>query len=334
LTQKILIVEDEIIVATDLEAMLQGYGFQVVGIASTGAEAILLSEQLEPDLVLMDVGLRGGIDGIDTASEIRERWNIPAIYLTGSTSEETLSRAKTTQPLGYIAKPIRERELKLNIEIALHKHEMEKRARELEEQFFAVSIDMLCYLDFNGYFKRLNPAWEQTLGFTRKELMSKPFIEFVHPDDRERTLQQNKDVRSGGRAIHFENRYLCKDGSFRWLLWNAAPDFGQQTIYSVARDITDRKRAEEERERLVLQLQTALAEVKTLRDILPICSYCKNVRNDDDYWQTVETYITRYTKTQFSHSICPDCFEKEVEPQLRTFSARIMESREGTDVAE
>ena len=92
----------------------------------------------------------------------------------------------------------------------------------LDERFFEVSIDMLCQLGFDGHFRRLNPAWERTLGFTREELMSKPFIEFVHPDDRERTLAQNSEVRRGGQALIFENRYLCKDGSYRWLLWNAA----------------------------------------------------------------------------------------------------------------
>ena len=147
-----------------------------------------------------------------------------------------------------------------------------RRIHELEERFFDLSIDLLCFLDFNGYFKRLNPAWEATLGFTREELMSKPFIEFVHPDDRARTLAQNRDVRGGGQARAFENRYLCKDGSYRWFLWNAAPDSDRRVIYSVARDITDRKQAEEERERLLVQLQAALAEVKTLRGFLPICS--------------------------------------------------------------
>ena len=73
-----------------------------------------------------------------------------------------------------------------------------RRIRDLEERFFDLSIDLLCFLDFSGHFKRLNPAWETTLGFTRQELMSKPFIEFVHPDDRERTLNQNRTVRGGG----------------------------------------------------------------------------------------------------------------------------------------
>lgn len=188
---------------------------------------------------------------------------------------------------------------------------------ELEERFFEVNIDMLCCLDFNGYFKRLNPAWERTLGWTRAELMAKPFIEFVHPDDRERTLAQNRAVRGGGQALGFENRYLCKDGSFRWFLWNAAPDPDGSVIYSVARDITQRKQAEEERERLLRELQAALAEVKTLRAILPICAYCKRIRDDRNYWQSVEAYISRHTNARFSHGICPSCYEKEVEPQFR-----------------
>jgi PAS domain S-box-containing protein len=188
-------------------------------------------------------------------------------------------------------------------------------ASELD-RFFEVSIDMLCHLDFNGHFKRLNPAWERTLGFTREELMSRPFIEFVHPDDRERTLAQNASVRGGGKAFAFENRYLCKDGSYRWFRWNAAPDLGDRVIYSVARDITESRQAEEEREELVRRLQAALAEVKTLREILPICSYCKRIRDDENEWRTVESYISRHTTSQFSHGVCPSCMESVVEPLI------------------
>jgi PAS domain S-box-containing protein len=190
--------------------------------------------------------------------------------------------------------------------------EAKRHLRELEDRFFDLSIDMLCFLDYSGYFKRLNPAWETTLGFTREELMSKPFIEFVHPDDRQATLNQNREVRGGGSARSFENRYLCKDGSYKWFLWNAAPDITQQVIYSVARDITARKQAEQEREQLVEELQAALAEVRSLQAILPICSYCKNIRSDENYWQSVEAYISNHTNTQFSHGICPDCYPRVV----------------------
>lgn len=184
------------------------------------------------------------------------------------------------------------------------------------EQFFEISIDLLCVLGFNGYFKRLNPAWERALGFTREELMSRPFIDFVHPEDRDATRAQNARVRQGDPALAFVNRYLCKDGSHRWLRWNAAPVHAANVIYSVARDITDRKKAEDERDALVVRLQTAVDEVKTLRSILPICSYCRKIRDDENYWHSVESYIARHTETRFSHGICPSCLESEIRPQL------------------
>lgn len=194
--------------------------------------------------------------------------------------------------------------------------EQDRAVNDLEDRFFAISLDMLCHADFSGYFRRLNPAWEKTLGFTPAELMSKPSIEFVHPDDRARSIEQNRDVKAGGEASLFENRYLCKDGSYKWLLWNAIADLEHQVIYSAARDITKRKQAADERESLLLELQAALAEVRALRKILPICSYCKRVRDDEDYWHTVEAYLSRHTDTQFSHGICPTCYEEEVEPEM------------------
>jgi len=184
---------------------------------------------------------------------------------------------------------------------------------EFEDRFFTLSIDMLCIAHFSGYFQRLNPAWETTLGFTREELQSKRMFEFVHPEDRERTLEQNRIVRAGGQALGFENRYLCRDGSYKWLLWNARGDLEHELIYSVARDITTRKQAEDERERLLAELQNALAQVKELQEILPICMYCKSIRNDKDYWQSVETYISHHTRSRFSHGICPVCYDRAAE---------------------
>jgi PAS domain S-box-containing protein len=202
---------------------------------------------------------------------------------------------------------------RLESELVRCKQESAKSIHEVERGFFDTSIDMLCMLGFNGHFRRLNRAWERTLGFTREELMSRPFIEFVHPDDRERTLKQNAEVRSGGQALAFENRYLCKDGSFRWFRWNAAPDSPREVIYSVARDVTESRQAEEEREQLVRELQSALAEVKTLREILPICSYCRKIRDDKNFWHSVEDYISAHTATLFSHGICPSCMETHAE---------------------
>ena len=193
---------------------------------------------------------------------------------------------------------------------------MREEAPDLDDRFFALSIDMLCIAHFSGYFKKLNPAWEKTLGYSREELLSMPMFEFVHPDDRERTLDQNRKVRSGGQALAFENRYRCKDGSYKWLQWNATADLDHEVIYSVAHDITERKQAEHEREQLVQKLQAALAEVRELQKILPICMYCKSIRDDENYWQTVDSYISHHTNTRFSHGICPTCYKNVVEPQL------------------
>jgi PAS domain S-box-containing protein len=209
--------------------------------------------------------------------------------------------------------PATDRELRAEVQVVICRHDAADAVHELEDRFFTTSIDLLCFLDFSGYFKRLNPAWEHTLGFTREELMSRPFIEFVHPDDRERTLRQNANVRAGGKALSFQNRYLCKDGSFKWLHWNAAPDSSQKVIYSLARDITANKLAEEEREQLLQKLQAALAEVKTLKEILPICSYCRKIRDDKNEWQTIEEYIGTHTTSLFSHGICPSCLETHAD---------------------
>jgi PAS domain S-box-containing protein len=187
----------------------------------------------------------------------------------------------------------------------------------LEDRYFDLSLDMLCVAHFSGYFLKLSAAWERTLGFTREELQSKRMFEFVHPDDRERTLEQNRIVRTGGKALEFENRYLRKDGSYRWFRWNAVADMEHQLIYSVARDITESKRAKEEREQLLHQLQAALAEVKELRGILPICMYCKSIRNDKNYWQTLEAYVESHTNALLSHGVCPNCLDN-LRAQLRS----------------
>lgn len=129
MTQKrVLIVDDEILIARELEARLIGMEYDVVGIAATGVDAVSLAIETRPDLVLMDISLRGDMDGIDAAAEIRSQYSVPIIFLTAFADEKTLERAKKTQPYGYIVKPFNERELQANVEVALYKHDAETRA--------------------------------------------------------------------------------------------------------------------------------------------------------------------------------------------------------------
>ncbi|HML26239.1 response regulator [Methanomethylovorans sp.] len=121
---KILVVEDENIVALEIKKRLQKLGYIVPGVASTGEDAISKAEGILPDLVLMDIMLKGEIDGINAAGEIRKRFNIPVIYLTAYSDGDTIERAKLTEPYGYILKPFEEDDLRTTIEIALYRHQM------------------------------------------------------------------------------------------------------------------------------------------------------------------------------------------------------------------
>jgi PAS domain S-box-containing protein len=120
-----------------------------------------------------------------------------------------------------------------------------RRAQDELDRFFTLSLDMLCIAGFDGYFKRVNPAWQRVLGYTEEELLSRPYVEFTHPDDRQATSSEASKLTTGEEVIYFENRYLHKDGTIRWLLWTSTPYPELQVMYAAARDITERKAAEE-----------------------------------------------------------------------------------------
>lgn len=130
---RILVVEDEPIVAADLKVRLEMMNCRVVGTASSGEKALALAEQLAPDLVLMDIRLEGAMDGIEAAQQMRQRWHMAVVYLTAYADDTTLKRAKVTEPFGYILKPFKDRELKTSIEMALYKHRAEEEIRRLNE---------------------------------------------------------------------------------------------------------------------------------------------------------------------------------------------------------
>ncbi|MES2592952.1 MAG: response regulator [Bacteroidota bacterium] len=134
----ILIVEDESIIAKDIQHSLKKLGYTVMGICSTGEDAVRATEELKPDLVLMDIMLKGDISGIDAAGQIREKYNIPIIFLTAYADESTLSKAKISEPYGYIIKPFKEIDLRTSIEMSIYKHEKETDVKK--ERDFLYSI--------------------------------------------------------------------------------------------------------------------------------------------------------------------------------------------------
>jgi PAS domain S-box-containing protein len=153
--------------------------------------------------------------------------------------------------------------------LGVNKARRARAQRELDH-IFKLSPDLIAVAGFDGYFKRINPAFEHTLGYTEGELLQRPYVELVHPDDRERTESESAAIRAGHTTMAFENRYVCKDGSFRWLEWATTPVVAEQLMYAVARDVTERRRAEielreaRERYRRVAEEQAALRRVATL----------------------------------------------------------------------
>jgi CheY-like chemotaxis protein len=184
---RLLIVEDEAIVAADVEERLGKLGYKIAGITDTGAEAIALAGQLKPNLVLMDIMLKGPMRGTEAAGRIASEFKIPVVYLTANADDETFYAAVESAPFGYVFKPFDDRELQVAVEIALYKHRLER-----------------------------------------------------------------------------------------------------------------------EREELIAQLQEALAQVRKLSTLLPICAWCKRVRDDQGYWTEVQSYLDTHT----THSACPECAAK------------------------
>jgi PAS domain S-box-containing protein len=137
-----------------------------------------------------------------------------------------------------------------------------RRAQEELDQFFTLSLEMLCVAGFDGYFKRVNPVWERTLGYAEAELLSRPYIDLVHPDDVAPTITEARKLSEGREVVYFENRFRHKDGSYRWLLWASAPHKEKEVIYAAAHDITERKSAEETMARQASDLRATHRELE------------------------------------------------------------------------
>lgn len=196
---KIIIVEDESIIALDIKKTLEGLGYDVLCIVNNGNEAILNAEKLKPDIMLMDIQLKGDMDGIEAAWQIRSKFDVPVVYLTSYAYDITLERAKRTEPLGYMVKPFDDVSLKITLMMACHKAEIEKK------------------------LKLVTAKLEKS----------------------------NKE------------------------------------------------------------LQEAIDNIKVLSGFLPICAWCKKIRDDKGYWNQVEKYISEHSELKLTHGICPECFKKE-----------------------
>lgn len=269
----ILVVEDESLVAKDIQNRLKKFGYAVPAIASTGEEAIKKAAEGYLDLVLMDICLKGKMDGIEAAQEIHNNFNIPIIYLTANADDSTLERAKVTNPFGYILKPFKEKELKTTIEITLTKHQMERKLQQSEQWLSTVlkSIgDAVITSDRTGKVTFMNPIAETLTGWQQKDAFGINITEvfnITHAETRTKIESPIIQALEKGVIVGIPEQtiLIAKNGGEIPIDDSAAPIKDEQENITgavlVFRDITQFKQAAEarqkqiEQERLVAQLE-------------------------------------------------------------------------------
>ena len=258
---RILIVEDESIVAIDLKKTLENSGFIINGIVHSGELAVKKALELNPDLILMDIMLNGKITGIEAASEIRSKKDIPVIYLTAFANESTLSQAKLTQPFGYILKPFDEKNLVSTIEMALYKHKLERRLKENEKRYrklvekTPVAIAILS----GRHIVYANPYAVKMLGASSEnELKSRYVFDFISSEFAERLKDTIQKIMKRGEIVEVSNEKLTTlDGKRLDVEITAIPVYylDKPAIHIVIRDVTELNKKEEERENYTEKLK-------------------------------------------------------------------------------
>jgi two-component system, cell cycle sensor histidine kinase and response regulator CckA len=269
----VLIAEDEAIIAEDLAEKLRRLGYEVSGKTARGEEAIAFTRDQRPDVVLMDIHLRGRMDGVEAADRIRRECAVPVVFLTALSDRATLQRAKLSEPFGYILKPFEERDLETHIEMALYRHRAEQEVRQLNavleqrvtertaevtaaaryaRSLIETSLDPLITISLDGKIIDVNRATELVTGELRAELVGSDFSHyFTEPSRADASYQQ---ALAQGAVRDYPLTIRHTSGRTTDVLYNAAVyrnEAGEvQGVFAAARDMTERKAAEMERQTL------------------------------------------------------------------------------------
>jgi PAS domain S-box-containing protein len=252
---RILVVEDNAIVAYDLQDRLHEMGYETCGILFSGQDAVDRVPALKPDLVLMDIKLQGEMDGVEAAGQIRAERDVPIVYLTGHSDETTLQRAKSTEPYGYLLKPFDERELLTTIEMALHKHDMERRLRDSERRYRILSELTSDYAyvariqgDGSLLLEWASEAFRRATGFEPGQTYSaREWWRLIAPEDLSLVKEHLRALLAGPEQV-VEHRFVGSDGETRWVrhyarLVEGRSPSGKPRICGAAQDITAEKMA-------------------------------------------------------------------------------------------
>lgn len=251
MTTRILVVEDESIVALDIQDRLESLGYEVPLTVASGEKAIEQAGALRPDLVLMDIQLQGRMDGVEAADQIRQMFGIPVIYLTANADHPTVERAKFTEPFGYVIKPFEERELHTTIEVALYKHQAEHKIVESEERYrlLAELSPEAILVQSDDRIAYANPAAAKLFGAsTVATLIGRSLADFVHADHRQNFRARERHLRESQQSDLKAEKFVTLDGQIRdvEVVMASVTYDGKPATQILTRDITERRRAEEQ----------------------------------------------------------------------------------------
>jgi PAS domain S-box-containing protein len=318
----ILVVEDEPIVAKDIQHSLQQLGYRVPATAASGEDALRRAVDARPDLVLMDIVLKGNMDGVQTAQSIQRRLDVPVVYLTAFADDETLERVKTTSPAGYVLKPYQPTELRTTIELALHRAESDRHLKETI-RWFATTVrcmgDAIVATDRGGRVTYMNPAAERVTGWTQEESKGRdlttlivfaeegPFQTVENPVAK--AMYESRLIRLGCMQL-MAREGTCKliEGTVAPVISDAGTAIGAVVVFREAGG-----EALLESQALPTSLPEKLQADPRLgraTGIINLCAWCKRVPDESGQWYDLETFISEHSSLQFNGGLCPDCMRR------------------------
>jgi len=314
---KIMIVEDEYVVARDIQKILENLGYEITAIEAGANDALKKAEQTRPDLALVDIVLRGEMDGIQAAEQLRSRFNIPVIFLTAYVDEKKLERAKAAEPFGYLTKPFKEEDLKSTIEMALFKAEMETKLRRSEERYRSLiesTDDPVYLLDRNMRFLYANRKYLSRHGYSPEEIEGLEYAKCHSPQRTKELSKKIKQVLESNQSVVYEHESEKDRKVFlRTISPVKDPKTGEiSSVTVISKDITGRRRAEKalrtEKDNLVNMFE-AMEDGVYIVDRQYDIQYVNNsLTKDFGAYKGLKCYEYFHDRQE----VCPWCKNKDV----------------------
>jgi len=315
---KILVVEDETIVARDIQQSLTRLGYDVPTTATSGEEAIRKTKEINPDLILMDIVLKGQMDGVETVRQINRQFDVPVIYLTAYADDATLERAKTTSPAGYMLKPFHPNELRPTIELALHRAQIDRHLKE-SLRWLATTVrcmgDALITTNRGGRVTYMSQAAEALTGWLQQDAMGAELTTILSFEgDGPVQVVENPAMKAmmECRIVRLDRVTLrAKDGTIRPVAGSTAPVIDDAGVVIGSVTVFHDAQALEQPDRGFESIRSELLQaVARAPGVINLCAWCKQVPDVSGEWYDLDTFITEHSGLQFNGGLCPACLQK------------------------